>query len=273
MNKLEFIPTISPIIQKVNSERGNVLYSSVVIAQAILETGWGGSSLMMKANAIFGIKATKSWKGKVYSSKTKECYDGVTMTTITDCFRAYESLEASINDYFDLITKSKRYEKGLNRLSAYECIQGIYDGGYATDPQYVNKIVEIIKSNNLTQYDNVDSVDNIVNNLTTQNETTYTVLKGDTLSQIASRYRTTYQKLAEYNNIKNPNLIYVGQTIRIPVIDNTIKTQVTYTVKAGDTLSSIGEKYGISWKKIYAKNKETIGDNPDLIYAGQKLVI
>lgn len=266
-NKLSFIPKLVPIVQKVNSERSYPLFNSVVIAQAILETGWGTSELMMKANAIFGIKATKTWKGKVYNSKTKECYDGKNLETVSGCFRAYESLEDSINDYFNLILNSKRYEKAVNSISAFECIKAIKEGGYATDPKYVDKIMDIIKSNNLTTYDNVKTVDSDVNNFTL-----YTVQKGDTLSQIASRYRTTYQKIANYNDIKNPNLIYEGQTLKIPESKVAI-AQVTYTVKEGDTLSSIAEKYKLNWKKIYEKNKEVIGDDPNLIYPGQKLVI
>ena len=104
------------------------------------------------------------------------------------------------------------------------------------------------------------------------NCTIYTVQKGDTLSLIASRYRTTYKKIAQYNNIKNPDLIYIGQKIKIPP-SNTVVAQVVYTVKEGDTLSKIAEKYNLNWKKLYEKNKDVIGDNPDLIYPGQKLVI
>ena len=267
MNKIEFIPTITPIVQKVNSERGNPLYPSVVIAQAILETGFGGSDLMMKANALFGIKATKTWKGKVYNANTKECYDGISMTEIKASFRAYDSIEDSVNDYFNLITKNKRYEKALNCLSAHECITAIKEGGYATDPKYIDKVISLIKTHNLTQYDSVDSGDNNVNNCTI-----YTVQKGDTLSLIASRYRTNYKKIAQYNNIKNPDLIYIGQKIKIPP-SNTVVAQVVYTVKEGDTLSKIAEKYNLNWKKLYEKNKDVIGDNPDLIYSGQKLVI
>jgi LysM repeat protein len=277
LNKLEFIPTIAPIIQNINKEFGSKLFNSVVIAQAILETGFGSSSLMMKANAVFGIKATKSWKGKVYNSNTKECYDGVSFTDVSASFRAYDSLEESVRDYFKLITGSKRYEKALNQISAFECIKAIKDGGYATDPNYVESIMKLIKTNNLTSFDDttnitVNNVENYVNNQT-NSYTTYTVQKGDTLSQIASRFRTTYQKLASYNNIQNPNLIYPGQVILIPETANIPVAQVTYTVKSGDTLSSIGKKYGISWKKLYEKNKDIIGPDYNKIYPGQKLVI
>ena len=153
MNKKEFIENVASLVIAENEYRGNPLFSSVVIAQACLETGYGKSSLMIKANAIFGIKATKSWKGKVYNSKTKECYDGVTYVTINDCFRAYTSFAESISDYFDLICKNSRYKKAINFSSPEECIKAIKDGGYATDPKYVDSILKIIKSNNLEQYD------------------------------------------------------------------------------------------------------------------------
>lgn len=153
MTKKEFIENVASLVIAENEYRGNPLFSSVVIAQACLETGYGKSSLMIKANAIFGIKATKSWKGKVYNAKTKECYDGVTYVTINDCFRAYNNFGESISDYFDLICKSSRYRKALVANSPKECITEIKNGGYATDPKYVDSIMKIIETNNLTKYD------------------------------------------------------------------------------------------------------------------------
>ena len=97
---------------------------------------------------------------------------------------------------------------------------------------------------------------------------TYTVKKGDTLSEIAMKYGTTYQELARINNIANPNLIYVGQVIKI---NGTAET--TYTVKSGDTLSGIASRYGTTWQKIYEKNKSVIGNDPNLIKPGQILKI
>lgn len=156
MKKSEFITKIAPLVVAENKKRGFPLFSSVVIAQAICESGWGQSTIMMKANAIFGIKATKSWSGKVYNAKTKECYDGKTYTNITACFRAYNNLEESIADYFDLITKSSRYRKACVANSPHECITEIKNGGYATSPSYINTIMAIIKDNNLTKYDNLE---------------------------------------------------------------------------------------------------------------------
>ena len=103
-------------------------------------------------------------------------------------------------------------------------------------------------------------------------ETVYTVKSGDTLSGIASKYGTTYQALAKYNGIANPNVIHPGQKIKIPT-NSTAKTEpqsVVYTVKSGDTLSGIASKYGTTYQKIAKDNGIA---NPNLIYAGQKLVI
>lgn len=129
MNKSEFIPTIAPLVQAENKKRGYPLFSSVIIAQAICESGWGQSKIMMKANAIFGIKATSNWKGKVYNANTQECYDGVSYTNITACFRAYDNLQESISDYFDLILGLSRYSKAINTNSPLECITAIKKRG------------------------------------------------------------------------------------------------------------------------------------------------
>lgn len=125
MTKNEFLETVSKLVVEENNRRGNPLFSSVVIAQAICESAWGGSQIMMKANAIFGIKAFSDWKGKVYNTKTQECYDGSKYTDIQACFRAYNNLQESISDYFDLITKTERYRKACVANSPLECITAI----------------------------------------------------------------------------------------------------------------------------------------------------
>ncbi len=136
---------------------GGFVLPSVAMAQAALETGYGTSGLMTKANAYFGIKAGSSWTGKVYSSSTGEVYDGVSVV-ITATFRAYNSKAESVADYYELITSSSRYAGGVsysnNILSPYSTIYNIWDGGYATDPDYVSKIMTIINNYDLTSWDN-----------------------------------------------------------------------------------------------------------------------
>lgn len=100
-------------------------------------------------------------------------------------------------------------------------------------------------------------------------ETVYTVVKGDTLSDIAARFGTTYQKLAEYNGISNPNIIHVGQKIRIPGKAAAAQPR-TYTVVRGDSLWGIAAKQlgnGTRYTEIMKLN----GLTSTVIYAGQVL--
>lgn len=96
--------------------------------------------------------------------------------------------------------------------------------------------------------------------------TTYTVKSGDTLSGIANMFGTTYQKLAEINGIADPNKIYPGQILKI----NGTSSSTTYTVKSGDTLSEIAQKYNTTVDNLVSKNG--IKDK-NRIYPGQVLKI
>ena len=130
---------------------------SVCIAQSALETGYGASDLMTKANAFFGIKAGGSWTGKSFSANTKEVYDGVEHNVVAN-FRAYDSLEDSVADYYDLIINASRYANALSTYpddikGADETLIAIWKAGYATDELYDTKVLPIIHDNNLTEFD------------------------------------------------------------------------------------------------------------------------
>jgi flagellum-specific peptidoglycan hydrolase FlgJ len=147
-----FFNTIGPIAVKVCKERGyGNAQAWTCICQAACESNYGTSTLMKNANAYFGIKASASWVkaakygGLVYNAGTKECYDGKTYTNITACFRAYNSMEDSVNDYFDLMETS-RYKKSLTTSTVNECITIIKNSGYATSPTYINTINTIYKN-------------------------------------------------------------------------------------------------------------------------------
>ncbi len=100
-----------------------------------------------------------------------------------------------------------------------------------------------------------------------------TVKRGDTLSQIAEEYNTSYKYLAQINNIQNPNLIYVGQILKVPKLeDNNIHdcSHILYIVEPGNTLTQISYEYGVSIEDIVRLNDIK---NPNLIYAGEVLRI
>lgn len=155
-------------------------------------------------------------------------------------------------------------EFGIWQYSSTGTVSGI-NGNVDLDIAYKD-YPSIIKEKGLNNY--VGKDENVDEGEST-NEINYVVKKGDTLSAIASKYNTTYQKLATYNNISNPDLIYPKQIIKIPS-DISI-TPTTYVVKKGDTLSAIASKYGTTWQKLYEKNKNIIGNNPDIIKPGQIL--
>lgn len=149
-----FIKTIGNIAKKESIKRKysklNWTLPSVCIAQAALETGWGSSDIMTKANAYFGIKWSPGYKA--YSTVTREVYSGKDVY-IEDMFRAYDTLEDSVADYFRLICDSGIYKKACNQNDALACISAIKNAGYATDPDYVSAVMSIIHQYDLTKYD------------------------------------------------------------------------------------------------------------------------
>lgn len=161
---------------------------------------------------------------------------------------------------------------GMWQSSSSGRING-YNGNLDTDVAYKD-YPSIIKSNGLNGYAGgtvTPSPQPSPQPVPQPTETTYTVVAGDTLSGIASRYGTTYQELARINNIDNPNLIYAGQVIKIPTSGtNSTSNVITYTVKKGDTLSGIASRYGTTYQKIAQDNGIA---NPNLIYVGQTLKI
>lgn len=156
-----FIRKIAPLAV-VEYQKGKKILPSVCIAQACCESAYGTSPKMVRANAVFGIKVGKAkyhfgvaWKDKAYSTKTKECYDGRTYTNITDMFRAYDSIADSATDYYDMLCHCSRYKTAVGARDYRSTITAIKNGGYATDPEYINTICSIISRYHLTQYDDV----------------------------------------------------------------------------------------------------------------------
>ena len=158
----EFIQRIGPMARADMKETG--ILASVTIAQAILESGYGSTSLAIEANNFFGMKASLSgntwkseWGGDTFKKKTLEWY-GRGFVTVTADFRAYPDMAASIRDHSNYLRYAKsgyslRYSGVVGNKSYKKTIELIKNGGYATDPEYVSKICNIIKRFGLTKYD------------------------------------------------------------------------------------------------------------------------
>ena len=164
-----------------------------------------------------------------------------------------------MNEMYNDIRNIKTENTTLKSITeiAKEVIAGLWGNG--TDRK--TKLINAGYNYNEIQ----EKVNELLKN--TSKSTTYTVKKGDTLSSIASKYNTTYQQLASYNNISNPNKIIPGQIIKIPST-NTSNNTVYYTIKSGDTLSSIAKKYKTTVNKLVSLNGIK---NANKIYTGQKI--
>ena len=121
----------------------------VVIAQAALETGWGQKIIKTpqgeSSNNLFNIKADNRWQGDKTVKETLEFEQGA-MVKKREPFRVYDSISDSINDYVKFLSSSERYQGALKNSSNVEqFLHGLQKAGYATDPNYANKIMGTLK--------------------------------------------------------------------------------------------------------------------------------
>lgn len=125
---------------------------SAIIGQAILESGWGNSKLASNFHNYFGLKCGSSWKGKSVNMKTFEEFNVGELTPTADYFRVFDNLEEGVKGYLDFIN-TKRYSNLKNVSSPKEYLQNIKNDGYATSSRYVDSVMKIVTSYNLTSYD------------------------------------------------------------------------------------------------------------------------
>lgn len=156
-DKQKFVDDIAKYVQKYAGSYGISVHSPI-IAQAILESGWGKSRLAADYHNYFGMKCGTKWTGPSVNMTTQEEYTAGTLTTIKDNFRVYDNMEDGVKGYFEFIQLS-RYEnlKGITAPQKY--IETIKNDGYATSSIYVDSLMQIIKLYNLTSYDSAESVE------------------------------------------------------------------------------------------------------------------
>lgn len=151
MSNQEFITDIATYVQKYAASYG-ILVHSPIIAQAILESGWGKSKLAATYHNYFGLKCGTKWTGKSVNLSTQEEYTAGTLATIKDNFRVFDSMEEGVKGYFEFIQLA-RYQnlKGITDPKTY--LETIKADGYATSSTYVENTMALVTQYNLTQYD------------------------------------------------------------------------------------------------------------------------
>lgn len=149
MDKKQFISSVKQGAMRGLSE--NRILPSLTIAQAILESAWGSSQLSQRANNLFGVKAFSDWNGKRITLPTTEWYNNKKQIINAE-FRVYDSFNESIEDHSRLLSYS-RY-KAVSQTTDYKkACRMVYECGYATDPDYPEKLIAIIEENMLYNFD------------------------------------------------------------------------------------------------------------------------
>lgn len=142
---------VSALIEPAKSVQAKIgVPFQVIIAQAALETGWGQKIIKDQnggsSNNLFNIKADSRWSGDKITKDTLEFEQGA-MVKKSEPFRMYESLSDSVDDYINFLSTSERYQDALQGAGNVEhFLQGLQKAGYATDPQYADKILGTLKT-------------------------------------------------------------------------------------------------------------------------------
>ena len=171
--------------------------ASITLAQGILESGAGKGRLAVQANNHFGIKC-HDWNGKkIYHDDDEE----------QECFRKYDNPEYSYRDHSLFLSNRDRYSFlfDLKKDDYKQWAKGLKKAGYATDPKYPQKLIDLIQRYRLYKYDNV---------VLKKKNKPYKIKKGDTLLSISEKFNMPVNAIIELNNLEGDNLI-VGQVIMI----------------------------------------------------------
>jgi flagellar protein FlgJ len=144
--RVDFVRSLEPLARSAGSSLG--VAPDTLIAQAALETGWGRNLPVdpsgRSSSNLFGVKAGQSWKGDTVQASTTE-YDQGTPSTTRAAFRSYGDAAQSVGDYVSLLRTSPRYASALGAgADVHAFASGLARGGYATDPDYVNKLVATV---------------------------------------------------------------------------------------------------------------------------------
>ena len=255
----------------------NDLYASVMMAQAILESGWGTSTLSKAPNYnLFGIKG--EYNGESINMETLEDSGGQNYYSINAEFRKYPSYAESLQDYANLLANgtswNPTYYAGAWKSNAatYQDATAYLTGRYATDTAYSTKLNRIIAQYGLDQYDNYQPVveeeveepdaGNIDFETPTETPELPTVELPENTDEDTTEQETPTEPTEDTEDAVTPT---TPETPETPVQAG----DAVHVVQSGDTLYAIAKKYGISLVDLLSLNKL----NSNMIYVGDRLVL
>lgn len=266
-----------------NNMREYNIPASIILAQGILESGFGNSDLAVKANNHFGIKCHSTWTGAKYY-KDDDAKD--------ECFRSYANAVDSYRDHALFLTSGKRYESlfSLEVTDYKSWAHGLKKAGYATHPEYANKLIKVIEENELYNYDNptfssspsirpnknFNSQANTITissiNTTSINKTQCVIVQpGQTLFRISKETGVSLRQLYKYNDfVEGQEVLKVGEVVYLQPKRFGSKAKKSVTVQGDDTtLRQISQEQGVRLKSLMRKNN--ISNPDDVIKAKTKI--
>ncbi len=239
--------------------------ASITLAQGVLESGAGQSELATRGNNHFGIKC-HSWTGPTIHRDDD---------ARNECFRAYDSAFDSFEDHSRFLATGKRYASLFKlKLTDYQgWARGLKAAGYATNPQYAQRLIDIIQLYRLYQYDKAKSYDKFMIERTKDrrsdgkplhliyiyNKNYYLYARrGDTFRSIGDEIDISYKKIARYNERDRDDALEEGEIIWLKKKQKKAPKEYKdrcHYVRQGDSMYSIAQKYGIRLESLYKMNR------------------
>ena len=267
--------------------------ASITLAQGVLESDNGNSTLSTRGNNHFGIKC-HGWKGKkiIHDDDAKN-----------ECFRKYKSARESYVDHTDFLMGSPRYSFlfELDQTDYRGWAKGLKKAGYATAPKYANLLIRIIEENELDRYDSgkrrpkdkdpsepgladiddptLGDVDDfeveVGRRILVRNRINYIIVReADTYQSLNKELDLMPFELAKYNEIERDSKLVKGGVIYLQPKRGKASVEFRFhTVEEGETMYEISQMYGIKLKKLLQKNLMEPGEKPypgDVIHLRKK---
>ena len=246
--------------------------ASIKLAQGILESASGTSTLAVKANNHFGIKCGSKWKGATHFHKDDD-YDRAG-NLIKSCFRKYQSAEESYIAHTEFLMSGARYEFLFSypKTDYKNWARGLKQAGYATNPRYAELLINIIEDADLARFDKMKEevivyepenpqdpgkVASVKRRKSVNNQVKMVVAaSGDTYAELAEILSIPLKKLLKYNDAKSSYNIQQGDFVYTqPKRKKYRYKKEFHTMKEEDTMYQLSQKYGIRLECLYKRNR------------------